>query len=62
MQVLQFMRTDANDLIVRLDDMPPQAGTQLKSNLRQAARGRGGRRDMLTVLPSTEAAASTTNV
>ena len=53
-QVWKFIRTDGDDAMIRLDDMPPEADAQMKSQLKQIAAGRNGRRDLLTVMPSAQ--------
>ena len=56
------MRTDGDDAIIRLDDMPSEADGQMKSQLKQIAAGRSGRRDLLTLMPSAQDAATMTKV
>lgn len=56
------MGVDKSGFIVRIEDMPSQADTTLKSMLRQAAGGRTGRKDMLTKLPTGVNAATTTKL
>ena len=52
--------TDSDDPIIRLDDMPPEADAQMKSQLKQIAAGRSGRRVFLAVIPSAPDAATMT--
>ena len=56
------MRTDANDVAVRLEAMPQNTTSIIKDELRKCAGGRTGRRDFLTLLPSVEEAASVKKV